>query len=292
MKFGRLMTAMVTPMNADGAIDWNSVGSMMDHLIATGTETIVLAGTTGESSTLTEAEKLELFRFAVKHTQNRVQLIAGTGSNNTAASVRFTQVAADTGVDGIMAVTPYYNKPSQEGLYQHFRAIAEITALPLMIYNVPPRTGVNMSAVTMARIAALEQVVAVKEASGDLVQTTELASMLPEEVALYSGVDELLLPYLAVGADGVVSVVSHLVGKEMKEMMDTYFAGDVKRARQLHQELLPLVQATFMTSSPAPLKYALSLKGVCAPHLRLPIVELTEDEAFEMKRAMKSLQLL
>jgi 4-hydroxy-tetrahydrodipicolinate synthase len=278
VQFGRLVTAMITPFTPDGAIDWRQVTELVEHLIRTGTETIVVAGTTGESPTLTHEEKLELFRRVSRQADGRVKVIAGTGSNNTEASIRLTKEAEEAGVDGVMLVGPYYNKPSQEGLFRHFQAIAEATSLPVMLYNVPGRTGMNISVDTMVRLAELDNVVAIKEASGDLSQVTELASRLPDRVAVYSGDDKLLLPILAVGGVGVVSVASHLVGPQLREMMDAFFAGDVRRAARIHQKYHPLFEGLFITSNPVPVKYAMHLKGLCEPTVRLPLVPPTEEQ--------------
>ncbi|WP_028776135.1 4-hydroxy-tetrahydrodipicolinate synthase [Shimazuella kribbensis] len=278
MLFGRLLTAMCTPFKPEGEIDWDAQGALIEHLIQTGTDTIVVSGTTAESPTLTKDEKLALFTFTVKKVANRIKIIAGIGSNNTAETVQFTRMAAETGVDGVMGVVPYYNKPSQEGIYQHFVAIANATTLPVMLYNVPGRTGANMTAETMIRLAELDNVVAIKEASGDLSQITKVIASVPDDVVVYSGDDSLTLPVLAAGGDGIVSVASHLVGLEMKEMINAYLSGDVKKAAKLHQQYQPVFEGIFLTSSPSPLKYTLAKKGLMNPTVRLPLVEMTEDE--------------
>jgi 4-hydroxy-tetrahydrodipicolinate synthase len=291
VQFGRLVTAMITPFTPDGAIDWRRVTELVEHLIRTGTETLVVAGTTGESPTLTHEEKLELFSRVSRQADGRVKVIAGTGSNNTEASIRLTKEAEEAGVDGVMLVGPYYNKPSQEGLFRHFQAIAEATSLPVMLYNVPGRTGMNISVDTMVRLTELDNVVAIKEASGDLSQVTELASRVPERVAVYSGDDKLLLPILAVGGVGVVSVASHLVGPRLREMMDAFFAGDVRRAAQIHQRYNPLFEGLFITSNPVPVKYAMHLKGLCEPTVRLPLVPPTEAQQSQIKELLRMLNL-
>jgi 4-hydroxy-tetrahydrodipicolinate synthase len=279
--FGRLITAMATPFNQNLEIDWPRLSELIERLIETGSDAIVVAGTTAESPTLSHDEKLELFRFTLEKAGGRVKVIAGTGSNNTADSIRLTKEAEEIGVDGVMLVAPYYNKPSQEGLYLHFKAIAEATRLPVMLYNVPGRTSVNMSVETMVRLAELDNVVAIKEASGDLNQISRLVASLPEKVSVYSGDDNLTLPILAVGGVGVVSVASHLVGKEMKEMIDGFFTGDIKKALKVHQKLLPVFNGLFITTSPVPLKYAMSRLGWCEPHVRLPLAEM--DESLKQK---------
>ncbi|MCH5586279.1 4-hydroxy-tetrahydrodipicolinate synthase [Shimazuella sp. AN120528] len=284
MLFGRLLTAMCTPFTPDGEIDWDAQGALIEHLIQTGTDTIVVSGTTAESPTLSKDEKLALFSFTVKQVAGRVKIIAGVGSNNTVETVQFTRLAAETGVDGVMGVVPYYNKPSQEGIYQHFVAIANATTLPVMLYNVPGRTSANMTAETMIRLSELKNVIAIKEASGNLSQITKVISSVPDDVVVYSGDDSLTLPILAAGGDGIVSVASHLVGLEMKEMIDAYLAGDVQKAAKLHQRYQPVFEGIFLTSSPSPLKYALAKKGLIHPTVRLPLVEMTEDEKQQVDR--------
>jgi len=291
VQFGRLVTAMITPFTPDGAVDWRRVTELVEHLIRTGTETLVVAGTTGESPTLTHEEKLELFRRVSRQADGRVKVIAGTGSNNTEASIRLTKEAEEAGVDGVMLVGPYYNKPSQEGLFRHFQAIAEATSLPVMLYDVPGRTGMNISVDTMVRLAEMDNVVAIKEASGDLSQVTELTSRVPDRVAVYSGDDKLLLPVLAVGGVGVVSVASHLVGSQLREMMDAFFAGDVRRAARIHQEYHPLFEGLFITSNPVPVKYALHVKGLCDPTVRLPLVPPTEEERRRIEDLLRRLNI-
>jgi 4-hydroxy-tetrahydrodipicolinate synthase len=278
MLFGRLLTAMCTSFTPEGEIDWEAQGDLIEHLIQTGTDTIVVSGTTAESPTLTKDEKLALFSYTVKKVANRIKIIAGVGSNNTAETVQFTRLAAETGVDGVMGVVPYYNKPSQEGIYQHFVAIANATSLPVMLYNVPGRTGTNMNAETMIRLAELDNVIAIKEASGDLSQITKVIANVPDDVVVYSGDDSLTLPVLAAGGDGIVSVASHLVGLEMKEMINAYLSGNVKRAAKLHQQYQPVFEGIFSAPSPSPLKYALAKKGLINSKVRLPLVEMTADE--------------
>jgi 4-hydroxy-tetrahydrodipicolinate synthase len=278
MKFGRLITAMCTPFTRDGQIDWASLEKLIEHLIDTGSDAIVVAGTTAESPTLSKEEKLRLFSFTKEKVNGRVKVIAGTGSNNTSDSIELTKKAEEIGVDGVMLVAPYYNKPTQEGLYQHFKAIAESTDLPIMLYNVPGRTSVNMTAQTAARLCELPNVAAVKEASGNLSQITELCRRVREDVAVYSGDDSLTLPILAVGGAGVVSVASHLIGREMKEMIEAYLSGDVAKAAKLHQTYLPVFEGLFLYTSPVPLKYVLSKKGLCEATVRLPLVELNDEE--------------
>lgn len=278
MSFGKLATAMCTPFTVDHQIDWSSLSKLIEHLIETRTDTIIVAGTTAESPTLSKEEKLELFRFTMKQAAGRVKVIAGTGSNNTAETVEFTKKAEATGVDGVMIVAPYYNKPSQEGLYQHFRTVAEATTLPVMVYNVPGRTSCNLLPSTAARLAQIPNVMSFKEASGNLSQISELIGLVDSEIAVYSGDDSLTLPILAVGGVGVVSVASHVIGNQLAEMMDAFFVGEVGKAAELHRKYQPVMEGLFMTSSPVPLKYALSQMELTPTTVRLPLVEMTEEE--------------
>ncbi|GFN31837.1 4-hydroxy-tetrahydrodipicolinate synthase [Paenibacillus xylaniclasticus] len=278
MDFGRLITAMVTPFDAEGAIDWETTGRLVDYLIdVQKSDSLVVSGTTGESPTLTETEKEQLFRFVVERAGGRARIIAGTGSNDTAHTIHLTKLAETTGVDGILLVTPYYNKPSQEGLYQHFKAVAQSTRLPVMLYNVPGRTGISMTAATTLRLAELPNVVATKDCAS-LEQLTEISSKAPAHFRVYSGDDSVTLPAIAVGAYGIVSVSSHIIGSKMKDMIDAYLNGDVRRAAQLHAECLPVFKGLFDYPSPAPVKYALALSGLPVGGLRLPLVALTDAE--------------
>ncbi|SFJ23778.1 4-hydroxy-tetrahydrodipicolinate synthase [Thermoflavimicrobium dichotomicum] len=278
MQFGRLITAMITPFTRDREIDWEKLEGIIEHLIAHESDAIVVSGTTAESPNLSHEEKLKLFQFTLEKVNGRIKVIAGTGSNSTEQTLQLTKEAEALGVDGAMLVAPYYNKPSQEGLYQHFKTVAEAVDLPIMLYNVPGRTSVNMTAETMARLAELPNVVAIKEASGNLTQIANLISMVSEDVAVYSGDDALTLPVLSVGGAGVVSVASHILGKELKAIINHYLEGNVKQAAELFRKYLPVFEGLFFTTSPVPLKYVLSQKGLCEPTVRLPLVELNEQE--------------
>ncbi|WP_126426490.1 4-hydroxy-tetrahydrodipicolinate synthase [Brevibacillus marinus] len=277
-RFGRLVTAMVTPFDDSLQVDLERTEQLIDHLLATGTTALVVSGTTGESPTLSQQEKLTLLRHVVRYTNGRCPVIAGTGSNQTAGSIELTQEAEKAGADAIMLVSPYYNRPSQEGLYQHFKAVAESTSLPVMLYNVPGRTGVNMTAETTLRLAELPNVVCVKEASGNLSQMAKIIEHAPEGFELYSGDDALTLPVLAVGGVGVVSVASHVVGRQMTQMIDAFIAGDHGQAAALHRRLLPVFEGLFAYPSPGPVKAALHKLGVPVGGVRLPLVELNEQE--------------
>lgn len=285
--FGRLATAMVTPFDEQLQIDYAKTEQLIDHLLATGTETLVVSGTTGESPTLSAEEKLQLFRHVVQYVNGRCQVIAGTGSNNTESSIQFTQAAQETGVDAVMLVAPYYSRPSQEGLYQHFKAVSEATKLPVMLYNVPGRTGVNMTAETTLRLAEISNVVCIKEASGNLSQMAKIIEEAPEGFELYSGDDSLTLPALSIGAVGVVSVAGHVIGREMQEMMKAFFAGDLQQAAALHRKYLPVFEGIFKYPSPGPIKVLLEKIGVQVGGVRLPLVYPNEQEQLDISTLLR-----
>ncbi|OBZ16933.1 4-hydroxy-tetrahydrodipicolinate synthase [Bacillus sp. FJAT-26390] len=283
MEFGRLITAMVTPFDADGHIDWQTTGQLIDYLIEDQqSDSLVVSGTTGESPTLSDEEKLELFRFAVKHANGRCKIIAGTGSNNTAHSIHLTKEAEAAGVDAVLLVAPYYNRPNQEGLFQHFKAIAEATALPVILYNVEGRTGVNLSVETTLRLAQIDNVVATKDcASTD--QLTQIISGAPADFKVYTGDDSATLPALAIGGYGTISVASHIIGAEMKELIQAYTSGNVQEAARMNGRLFPIFKGLFQCPHPVPnpvaVKYALGLKAFSVGGVRLPLVTVNEAEA-------------
>lgn len=283
MDFGRLITAMVTPFDGAGEINWEAASRLVDYLIEEQkSEALVVCGTTGESPTLSDEEKLELFAFVLEKAAGRCKIIAGTGSNNTRHSIHLTKEAEKIGVDGVLLVVPYYNKPNQEGLYQHFAAIAGETSLPVILYNVPSRTGVSMSAKTTLRLAEIPNIVATKEcASVD--QVTWIASACPPDFRVYSGDDSAGLAALAVGGYGIISVASHVVGAEMAEMIHAFISGNVQRAGELHRKLFPVFKGLFECPQPLPnpsaVKYALGLRGQNVGSVRLPLIPPTEAEA-------------
>ncbi|MQR88768.1 4-hydroxy-tetrahydrodipicolinate synthase [Bacillus megaterium] len=276
--FGKVATAMVTPFDHKGNIDFEKTTQLINYLISNGSDALVIAGTTGESPTLSTEEKLALFRHSVKVVDGRVPVVAGTGSNNTYASIELTKKAEEIGVDAIMIVAPYYNKPNQEGLYQHFKTIAESTELPVMLYNIPGRSVINMSVDTIVRLAELPNVVALKDASGDLDAMTAIIAQTSDDFALYSGDDGLTLPVLAIGGTGIISVASHVIGNEMQEMVKFYESGHPKEAAKIHQRIVPVMKSLFAAPSPTPVKTALQLKGLDVGSVRLPLVPLTEEE--------------
>jgi 4-hydroxy-tetrahydrodipicolinate synthase len=290
--FGRVLTAMVTPMTESGDVAYEEASRLAQHLVETGSDGIVLAGTTGESPVLTFEEKRRLFAVVREAVGERATVVAGTGSNNTAAAIELTKEAEKLGCDGVMLVTPYYNKPSQEGLYQHFRAVARETNLPILLYNVPGRTSVNLLPATVARLAEIENIIAVKEASGSMDQVAEIRRRTPADFLIYSGDDALTLPILAVGGHGIVSVASHVAGKMIKEMVDSYLAGDVNKACELHLKLFPLFKVLFITTNPVPVKKALELIGIKAGPPRLPLVRATEQETAAIAEELRKLALL
>lgn len=279
MEFGRLITAMVTPFNHQLQVDWNQTEALIDYLIEKQkSDSLVICGTTGESPTLTEEEKLKLFEVAVKKAAGRCKIIAGTGDNNTMHSISLTQKAESLGVDGILLVSPYYNKPSQEGIYEHYKAISEATKLPIMLYNVPKRTSTNVEADTTIRLSQLDNIVATKEATSDLDHITTIITNTPADFKVYSGDDHLTLPMLSIGGYGVVSVASHVIGKEMKQMMQAFFAGDVQQACDLHGQLHPIFKGLFVAPNPVLVKYALSIYGVEAGPVRPPLTRANRKD--------------
>lgn len=278
MDFGHVLTAMVTPFDANGEIDSDATHTLVQHLIDNGSDGLVVGGTTGESPTLTTEEKLKMFQTVVQAAAGRVYVIAGTGSNNTNESISLTKQAEKTGVDGIMLVTPYYNKPSQEGLYQHFSTIAAETSLPVMLYNIPGRSVVHIDPETVVRLSQVDNIVAIKEAGGNLSHSTAMVRDTPEDFLVYSGEDGNTLPLLAVGGTGVVSVASHVIGNEMRQMVLSYKQGNVQEAAKLHGRILPIMEALFQAPSPAPVKAALNLSGVAVGNVRLPLLPLDEEE--------------
>jgi 4-hydroxy-tetrahydrodipicolinate synthase len=272
-ELGRLLTAMVTPFSGDGAVDYVQARKLALALLASGSDGLVVCGTTGESPTLTTEEKLRLFAEVKEVVGSRGAVIAGTGNYSTQESVQLTREAERICVDAVMAVVPYYNKPTQEGLFEHFRAIAGSTSLPLIPYNVPARTITNMTPETTIRLSQIDNIVGIKEASGNLEQIAKIIQGARPGFRVWSGNDSDTLPVLALGGYGVISVASHLVGKQIKTMIDRYLDGDTVTAAAMHLDLLPLVDALFIVSNPIPVKYALNHVGFRSGPLRLPLTE-------------------
>lgn len=292
LDLGRVITAMVTPFDEKGELNLAQARKLARHLVDNGSDGLVVSGTTGESPTLSREEKVELFRAVVDEIGGRAVVVAGTGSYNTQESIALSRAAEGAGADALLLVCPYYNKPSQDGLYRHFRAIAESTALPVILYNIPGRTGVNLLPATVARLAEIPNIVAIKEASGSLEQVTEIIRRVPENFAVYSGDDAMTLPILAVGGRGIVSVVSHLVGPRLAEMVNAFRSGNVVLAAKLHRELFPLMKGMFIATNPVPVKAALNLLGFNVGPPRLPLVEATEPEKETLRGLLKQAGLM
>lgn len=291
-RFGHLITAMVTPFGADGRLDDHRAAVLARRLIEGGNDALVVAGTTGESPTLSDEEKMRLFRTVKEAVGDRGKVIAGTGTYDTAHSIHLSREAHRAGADGLLLVNPYYNRPSQDGLYAHFRAVAESTPLPVMLYNIPGRTGVNCTPETIARLAEVPNIVAVKEAAGSLDQVSEIRVRTPEEFQIYSGDDSLTLPKLAVGAVGVVSVAGNLVPGEIQKMIRAFFAGQIVEALRIHRRLWPLFKVLFITTNPVPVKAAMRLAGFDCGKVRLPLVDATPKEEEQIAAVLRALALV
>ena len=292
--FGRLLTAMVTPCNADCSVNYEKAADLAEWLINNGSDGLVVAGSTGEAATMSAEEKLELFRVVVNRINKRVPVIAGTGSNNTADSVKMTKMAEAMGVDGALIVGPYYNKPTQEGFYQHFAAVAQSTGLPIIVYNVPGRTASNISPAIVARLAAdFENIVAIKEAAGNVAQVAELYSVLPEEFTIYSGDDGLILPFMSVGATGLISVLSNIGGGILQDVMQAYEDGRVREAAKLNARMVPLANAMFIETNPIPVKAAVTLvTGIDAGQPRLPLTPMEPANKAKMVAVLQEYGLV
>ena len=280
MEIGRLLTAMVTPFDDEGQVDYEQARRLARALLDSGSDGLVIGATTGEGPTLTNDEKLKLFAAVKEAVNGRAAVIAGTGTNNTAASIELSQETERIGVDGLLLTVPYYNKPTQDGLYRHFEAIARATRLPCILYNIPSRTGVNMTAETTLRLSRVPNIVGIKEASGDLAQIARIIDDAGDDFRLWSGDDALTLPILALGGYGVIAVVSHLAGVQLHRIIDDYLAGRTADAARGHRRLLPLMQTLMIeASNPAPVKYALNQVGFRVGAPRLPLVEPEGDAA-------------
>lgn len=290
-EFGRLITAMVTPMNADLSVDYERAAELARYLVDSGSEGLVVSGTTGESPTLSAAEKLKLFETVVKAVGDKVAIIGGTGSYNTAETIELTHKAEATGIHGILLVTPYYNKPPQEGLYQHFKAVAAATSLPCILYNVPSRTSINMTAQTTLRLAEIPNIIGIKEC-GDLGQLTEILNGAPEGFRVWSGDDAATLPYLALGAYGIISVVGHVVGPQMRELIQAFLDGEAAQAAAWHRRLYPVFKGMFAVTNPVLVKAALAMTGFPVGPLRPPLVEATAREKEALREVLAAADLL
>ncbi len=292
--FGKVMTAMITPFDKNGAIDLKQTKALARKLVDEGTDAILVTGTTGESPTLSHEEDLLLYATVLDEVGDRAKVIAGTGSNSTATSIKYTKMAEQIGVHGAMIVVPYYNKPSQDGLFAHYSKIAENTDLPLIIYNIPGRTGMNMLPETVAKIvAANPQYIAIKEASGDIDQMKEVINVVKQDgFSLYSGDDGLTLEALKIGAKGVISVASHLVGKDIQQMISEFENGNFEKAESINARLKELFSILFITSNPAPVKAALDMTGFSVNNVRLPLVAVNQQEAAQIKSVLQKLEII
>ena len=276
--FGRVLTAMVTPFNEDGSINCEAAADFAEWLLANGSDGLVVEGSTGEAATMFMDEKIAVLKAVVERVNGRAPVIVGAGTNCTASTLELINAVEACGVDGLLVVGPYYNKPTQEGYYQHFAAVAKSTSLPIIVYTVPGRTGSNIEPKTIARLASeFPNIVAVKEAAGNVAQTAELFRVLPENVTIYSGDDGLVLPFMSVGARGVISVLANIGGQMLQDVMQLYSEGKVAEAAELNKKLVPLANSMFIESNPIPVKYAVTkVTGINAGAPRLPLTPLSE----------------
>ncbi len=293
LPFGRLITAMVTPFDRSGAVNYDTAALLANHLVDQGSDGIVLCGTTGESPTLTWEEEYQLFQVVKQAVGGRAKILAGTGSNSTTEAVVATQKAAALGLDGSLQVTPYYNKPPQAGLYEHFRSVAlACPEFPILLYNIPGRTACKLELETLLRLSEIPNIVGVKDSTGDFNLASELRRRVAPEFAIYSGDDFLTLPLMAIGAVGVVSVASHLVGKEIKQTIEAFGSGNLVEAQTIHEKLMPLFRALFVTTNPIPIKAALNLLGWDVGGVRLPLVEADAQVLDLLRQVLTDLNLL
>lgn len=285
------LVAIVTPFKK-GKVDEKALGDLIDWQIAQGTHGLVPCGTTGESATLTHEEHERVVAFTIEAAKRRVPVIAGTGSNSTDEAITLTKHAKKAGADGALLITPYYNKPMQEGLYRHYKAVAEAVDLPIVLYNIPGRTCVNMLPPTVARLSSFKNIVAIKEGSGSLQQVSDVIQACGERMTVLSGDDALTLPMMAVGAKGVITVTANIVPKDMAKMVDAFAAGKLAEARKLHYKMSPLFAALFYETNPIPVKEALGMMGKCTAELRLPLCPMAADTREKLSRALKDYGLI
>jgi len=289
--FAGSLVAIVTPFKK-GRVDERALGDLIEFQIANGTDGIVPCGTSGESATLTYAEHNRVIEFTVEAAKHRVPVIAGTGSNSTDEAITLTKHAKQAGADGALLICPYYNKPTQEGLYRHYKAIAEAVDLPLVVYNIPSRTSVNMLPATVARLASIGNVVAIKEGAGSLGQVSEIIQACQDRITVLAGDDALTLPMMAVGAKGVITVTANIAPADMAALVDAFAAGRLDRAKALHYKLYPLFTALFCETNPIPVKEALGMMGKIEPELRLPLCPMSAENRDKLAGSMKAYGLL
>lgn len=290
--FGNLLTAMITPFNNDLSVDYDAAASLAKHLVENGSDGVVVAGSTGEAATLTFEEKIRLISTVLDAVGDKATVIAGTGSNDTKTSLELTKEVEKLGVHGVMLVAPYYNKPPQEGFFQHFKAIAESISTPIIIYNVPSRTASNISPKTISRLSTIPNIVAIKESSGNLDQIAEIRRTTPSTFQIYSGDDSLTLPILSLGGCGLISVAAHIVSLQLKEMIKSFISGDITKAYTIHLKLLPLFRILFINTNPIPVKAAVNSIGWKVGTCRLPLIAPTSDEVLQINNVMQQLNLL
>jgi 4-hydroxy-tetrahydrodipicolinate synthase len=289
--FTGALSAIVTPFT-DGAVDEVALRDLIEWQIGAGVLGIVPCGSTGESATLSHAEHEQVIRIAIEQTRKRVPVVAGTGSNSTAEAIRLTAAAREMGADAALLISPYYNKPTQEGIYKHYKMIAQSVDLPLIIYNIPGRTGSNIMPETMARLCEVRNIVGVKEASGSMDQVSDIRRLCGDRLTVLSGDDSATLPLMALGASGVISVITNIMPREMAEMASAALEGNYARARELHYRMLPLMRALFIETNPIPIKHAMSLIKKCSAEVRMPLTPMSPPAADKLKAVMKEMRLL
>ncbi len=285
------IVALVTPFKR-GKVDYKALQRLVDFHVKAGTDAILPCGTTGESATLSMEEHEDVIEAVVSAAAGRVSVIAGTGANNTKEAIELTKHAKKAGADGSLQVCPYYNKPTQEGLYQHFKTIAEAVDIPIILYNIPSRTGINMSVDTIERLAKIKNIVAIKEASGNLSQMAEIKRRCRDNLVLLSGDDALTLPVLSIGGEGVISVVANIMPDKVREMISAWNNKEIERARDIYFDLMPLVKAMFIETNPIPVKTAMGMMGMISPELRLPLYEMSKENQEKLKKVLKAYQLV
>lgn len=289
--FNGALSALITPFR-DGAIDEAAFRDLIEWQIVSGIDGIVPCGSTGESATLSHAEHERVIKIAIEQARKRVPVLAGTGSNSTAEAIRLTTFAREAGADGALLLSPYYNKPTQEGIFRHYQAIASSVDLPLIVYNIPGRTASNITPETFVRLAEIRNIVGVKEASGVMDQISDILRLCGDRLTILSGDDSLTLPLMALGAKGFIGVITNVMPKESHELAAAGLAGDFARARELHYKLLPLMRALFLETNPIPVKYAASLLRKCSPEMRMPLTQLSAPAADKLRAVMKDMRLI
>jgi 4-hydroxy-tetrahydrodipicolinate synthase len=289
--FNGALTAIITPFR-DGAVDETALRDHIEWQIQSGIDGLVPCGSTGESATLTHVEHERVVKITVEQARKRVPVVAGTGSNSTAEAIRLTVAAREMGADGALLISPYYNKPTQDGIFKHYKMIASSVDLPLLVYNIPGRTGSNLAPETFARLCEIKNIVGVKEASGSMDQTSDILRLCGDKLTILSGDDALTVPLMALGAKGVIATIGNVMPREMHELAAAGLAGDFETARKLHYQMLPLMRALFIETNPICVKQALAFMGKCANELRMPLVPMTQPAAEKLKSTMKDLRLL